>query len=89
MDILNKTQRPLVVPLPGGKKLRLAPLKTGQITPKASEHPPVLKMIEAGEIEILNQGRNDSSQTSGPGGGASGGSSGHKPTGGVRHTGDR
>ena len=43
MDIINKTNKPLSIPLPGGKKLFLGPRKTGQITPKALEHPPVAK----------------------------------------------
>ena len=48
MDIVNKTQKPVAVPLPGGKKLRLGPGKTGQITPKAAEHAPLKKLIEEG-----------------------------------------
>ncbi len=32
MDITNNTNKPLSIPLPGGKKLFLGPRKTGQIT---------------------------------------------------------
>ncbi len=53
VTITNKTCKPLSVPLPGGKKLRLGPLKSGAISPKAVDHPPVQKLIEAGEVEIF------------------------------------
>lgn len=88
MEILNKTPRPIAVPLPGGKKLRLGPRKSGQITPKASEHPPVKKMIEDGELEILDGGKK-STRSLGGGSGSSPGGSQHNPGTGVRHTGDR
>ncbi|RFC48622.1 MAG: hypothetical protein DVB23_000490 [Verrucomicrobia bacterium] len=50
MNITNKTPKPLSVPLPGGKKLFLGPGKTGQVTAKAMEHPPLVKLLEAGDI---------------------------------------
>jgi hypothetical protein len=56
MDISNKTKLPLSIKLPGGKVLRLGPGKTGQITAKAAEHPPVKKLLEEGVIEILGDG---------------------------------
>ncbi|PCJ53714.1 MAG: hypothetical protein COA70_08475 [Planctomycetota bacterium] len=56
MDILNKTPRPLKISLPGGKVLRLGPKMTGQISPKAAEHPPVKKLLEEGVIEIQGDG---------------------------------
>lgn len=86
MDIHNKTRRPMVVPLPGGKKLRLGPLQTAQIKPEAAEHPPVKKLLEAGDLEIVATGR--SSMGSGKAGRISG-RSGHTPLGGVQHKGDR
>jgi hypothetical protein len=88
MNVSNKTQRPLSVPLPGGKKLRLGPGKTGQITPKAAEHPRVKKLIADGELEVLDGGR---SNPGGAGGSSKGAFVGqrHTPTGGVRQTGDR
>ena len=88
MNVSNKTQQPLSVPLPGGKKLRLGPGKTGQITPKAAQHPRLKKLIDDGELEILDGGR---SNPSGRGGSNKGGFTGqrHAPTGGVRQTGDR
>lgn len=87
MDILNKTQRPLRVPLPGGKKLFLSPGKTGQVSPKAAEHPPLKALIEAGDIEVQGKGKSKgASQGSGKGVSSS---EGHSSGGGVRHTGDR
>ncbi len=54
--ISNKTQRPLSVPLPRGKTLHLGPGKSGEIASKASEHPQLKKLVDAGEIEILGEG---------------------------------
>ena len=84
--ILNKTRRPLRVPLPGREDLRLAPLKSGEVNSKAVEHPPLVAMVEAGDIEITERGR---------GGGGLGarsrglsGSTGHDPDRTIRKTGD-
>jgi hypothetical protein len=55
--IANKTPRSIAVPLPRGKKLHLGPGKTGQIAANDSEHPPFKKLVEAGEIEIVDEGR--------------------------------
>ena len=88
MDIRNKTKRPLRIPLPGGKKLHLSPGKTGKISDKAGEHPPIKKLIDDDEIEVVGTGRSmDSTGSSGSSGLSS--SQGGGPTGGVRHTGDR
>lgn len=51
MDVTNKTRKPLSLPLPGGKILFLGPGKTGQVSPKALEHPRLAKLLKAGEIE--------------------------------------
>ena len=56
MDITNKTRKPLSLPLPGGKRLFLAPGKTGQVSPKALEHPLLAKLLEAGDIETAAEG---------------------------------
>ncbi len=85
--ITNKTRKPLSVPLPGGKKLRLGPLKSGEISPKAIDHPPVQKLIEAGKVEIFG-----SEQKPRAAGGGSKGfrpSSGGQSQAGIRRTGDR
>lgn len=53
--IVNKTHDPLRVPLPHGKKLHLGPNKTGQISVHDAEHPPLVKMVEAGKVEIHDE----------------------------------
>ena len=87
MDITNKTRKPLTVPLPGRKKLFLGPGKTGQISPKAADHPPLKELIESGDLEVLGAGRSKSGGGSGSNLGTT--SSQNTPSGGVRHTGDR
>lgn len=54
--IKNKTRKPLNVPLPHGKRLFLGPGRTGQIASKAADHPPLLALVEAEEIELLGEG---------------------------------
>jgi hypothetical protein len=87
MEITNKTTKPLSVPLPGGKKLFLSPGKTGQVAPKAIKHPPLVKLLEAGDIESSESGG-----SSGAGGrNRSAASTGvrHGGTGAMRQSGDR
>ena len=87
MDVCNKTRRPLRVPLPGGRKVHIGPGKTAQISPKAADHPPLKKLIEAGELEIQGGGRHGTdlgTSNTGPSP-----STGHAQGGGIRHTGDR
>ena len=89
MDIINKTNQPISVPLPRGKKLFLGPAKTGQVNAKAAAHPPLVKLIEAGEIEIDGSDR----QHNNPSAGAPSAKTGNQasgPTGNIRRTaGDR
>ncbi len=86
--ITNKTCKSLSVPLPGGKRLRLGPLKSGEISPKAVDHPPVQKLIEAGEAEIV--GLEQKSRRADRGGkGSRPSSGGQSHGGGIRRTGDR
>ncbi len=91
MEISNKTNRPLKVNLPGGKRLHLAPRGKAKITPKTAEFPAVLKMVEAGDVEILDGGRTKGSSSSGSGaaGGGVGGSQNTGGSGSIRKTGDR
>jgi hypothetical protein len=86
--VSNKTQRPLSVPLPGGKTLHLGPGKTGQISAKAVEDPRLKKLVDAGEIEIVDE---NPRLTAGPGGGKLRRTSmhGHTSGGGSRRSGDR
>jgi hypothetical protein len=91
MDLTNKTKRPLSVPLPGGKRLFLQAGKTGQINPKALKHPPLAKLIEAGDLESGEAGSGfrarRGGESSGPAAGPTGG--GHKGGGAARQSGDR
>lgn len=85
-SIRNTTKLPIAVPLPGGKKLRLGPLQAGQVTPKALDHPPLKKLLEAGRIELTDDGRPSgeaASSSNRPSGGQNPGGSG------IRHVGDR
>ena len=63
--IKNTTKKPLNVPLPGGKRLFLGPGKEGKIGAKADEHPSVVALVEAGELEIVP----DAGESGGKGGG--------------------
>lgn len=87
MDLSNKTSKPISVPLPGGKKLFLGPGKTGQVTAKALQHPPIVKLIEAGDLASADgatQAKNTSSGNSGPSTGSR-----HGGSGAMRQSGDR
>ena len=84
--IKNTTKKPLSVPLPGGKKLFLGPGKEGKIRARADEHPPVVALVEAGELEIVPD--TDKSGSKGGGGGRTGGGQGRNPTSSVFKTGD-
>ena len=85
--VTNKTNRPLAVPLPRGKVLRLGPRKTGQISSDDLDHPPLKKLAEAGEIEIHAEGH--AGPQSGGGRVEPTGAQGHTTTTGGRRSGDR
>jgi hypothetical protein len=87
-SVTNKTNKPIAVPLPRGKLLRLGPRKTGQISSDDVEHPPLKKMAEAGEIEIHEEGHSPQGGGGGGGVGPSGGP-GHGTTPGGHRSGDR
>jgi len=53
--VSNKTQKPLSVPLPGGKTLHLGPGKTGQISAKAVDDPRLKKLVDAGDLEVIGE----------------------------------
>lgn len=86
-DIRNTTTRPLRVPLPQGKVLHLNPRATGQVPASALEHPPFQKLVEAGELEVLGEGSQESrhplKDERVSGGGAAGGG---RPPAGVTHS---
>ena len=52
--ITNKTPKPLSVPLPEGKTLRLGPRASAELSAKAAQHAAVLKLVEAGTIEVVD-----------------------------------
>lgn len=56
-SVLNKTRRPIRIPLPGGKTLHLGLAARGQVPDEALDRPAIKKMIEAGEIEVFEQDR--------------------------------
>jgi len=88
MDVTNKSKKPLMLPLPGNKKLFLGPGRTGQVSPKALEHPPLAKLIESGDVFAADGEHKDSK-----GGTSSSGASGSLfqggPSGAMRQSGDR
>lgn len=57
--IVNKTHDPLKIPLPKGKFLHLGPLKSGHISDHDDDHPPLQKLVEAGQIEIFDENENE------------------------------
>ena len=86
--ITNKSSAALSISLPGGKKLRLGPFKSAEISAKAIDHPQVQKLVEAGDVEIEGQTQKPAhAKSAGKGGGRSSGGSGHGA--GIRRTGDR
>ena len=90
MDVTNKSKKPLIVPLPGGKRLFLSPGKTGQVSPKALDHPPVAKLLESGDLESAEGSHGPRSRGGGKVSGSSGGSSAPKGgSGAARQSGDR
>ena len=88
MDITNQSRRPLTISLPGGKKLRLGPLKSGQITARDAEHPTVQKLIKDGVIQLKDGAASTRKQAGG--GNMSGRQSQRRGTGTAqRQSGDR
>jgi hypothetical protein len=86
--VTNKTRRPLSVPFPRGGVLHLGPGRTGQITPEAAEKPALRKLVEAGELELADDGV---AAAGGGGGGRKGPPAfhGHAAGGAGRRGGDR
>ena len=87
-SIKNTTRSPLAVPLPRGKKLRLGPGKIGEIADGAAKHPPLLKMVKAEQLEILDSGASSIGHAA-DGGKVHGSSSGHTTGAQAYRSGDR
>jgi len=88
MEIRNTTKKPLRIPLPGGKRLHLGPLATGQVAPKAADSPKLKELIESGEIEVVSGKHSKGSGPAGSSGGMSSSQDG-SGSGPARQTGDR
>lgn len=64
--VRNVSKRPIAVPLPRGKKLHLAPGQSGPIAAEAVEHPPLVALLEAGDLEMgEEQSKSSGSHASG------------------------
>lgn len=55
-EIVNKTMRPVRIPLPGGKFLALGPAKSGQVSDQATQLPSFKRLLDEGTIELLGDG---------------------------------
>jgi hypothetical protein len=78
--IVNKTHKPLKIRLHGGKVLHLGPARTGQIADDAAGEPAVLRLIEAGDVEILGEGAPSGPTGQGPSATPHEATHGHSPT---------
>ena len=52
--VRNTTQRPVRVPLAGGKVLHLGPKKEGQVSEESLSRPAFRKLVEAKTLEIVD-----------------------------------
>lgn len=87
-SIVNKTRRPLRVPLARGKVLHLGPGKEGQIATPDAERPAFKKLLDAGDVEIIGEGSGPVSTASNVGSGHPD-SRGHHPGTTTKKRGDR
>ena len=65
--VRNLANKPLAVPLPGGRKLHLGPAQRGEISDQAATHPPLLALVTAGELEVGEGGPHHASSTASSG----------------------
>jgi hypothetical protein len=86
--VSNRTHRPIKVPLPGGKALHLGPGKTGQIQDRAADLPALKRLVEAGDLEIHEEGAAPAASGE-RSGGAQTATHGHIPNTMIRPKGDR
>jgi len=86
-SVRNTTRAPLTVALPGGKKLRLGPLHTGQVTAKALQSAAVQALLEAGTLELSIDGGSKGRLSGGSNLGRTGRS--HEGGRGMNQSGDR
>ena len=85
--IRNNSNLPLRVSLPRGKVLHLGPKASGQVHPDALERPAVKRMLEAGDLEVVDDAEartgGDGSKSSNPS------AQGHPPGTRMHRKGDR
>ncbi len=86
--VRNKTRRPLRVRLSRGKTLHLGPLKEGRISVHDVAAGGVQRLVEAGELEILDEGSHTPEGTAAPPAGHAN-KRGHHPGTSVQKRGDR
>jgi hypothetical protein len=65
-EIVNKTARPVRIPLPGGKFLHLGPAKSGQVSDQATHLPSFQRLLSEGTIEFLSGGGRTVGTSEGP-----------------------
>ena len=87
--ITNKTNKPLKIRLPGGKTLFLGATKQAPLRDDALTHPPVMKLIEAGDIEVFDASAPRAGSGGSGGSSRNSGSSGHVGGRASAKTGDR
>jgi len=87
-EIVNKTTRPVRIPLPGGKFLHLGPTKAGQVSDQATQLPSFQRLLEEGTIELLGDGARPDSGAEGPAA-RHASTHGHPPPTAVHPKGDR
>ena len=63
--ILNKTLKPIKIPLPGSKRLHLGPGKTGQVSDQATQRPSFKKLVKEGAIEVVGEGASETTGAEG------------------------
>jgi len=65
-NVINRTRKPIRISLPGGKTLYLGLAGRGQVPDDALERPALRKLIEAGEIEVIEPDSRPAAADEGP-----------------------
>jgi hypothetical protein len=86
--LINKSHKPIRIPLPGGRTLFLGPGKSGQIADRHAALPAVARLIDEGTVVLADEAAH--ADAAGSGGGQEHQSThGHAPVKVVRPRGDR